>query len=305
MVVYEAPTSPQAQVSAPPRPVYRHTARSTAKVHSRRWARQDAQPATSTPTSSSMIENPHQVIPMHTITAPPWKVPPANTRSADADQLALEQVQPKPITPGVDSRLGPRVSPVKQGNVATPGAGLYGAAPPAGAANIAPVPYTESPTPNASPVKSPDPPLNAEGKDGPNLQPKVLDLSYNNKKMQVYDLKLSNAHGSIEFQGLTDLTKVDIQKTVVLKYLNLDMYPGMEPPPEGEGLNKPATVKLYRCNPCNPAKGDKIVPHDKFERMLKRSIEQSKSEHISYKEESENGVNNGWVWTFRVKNFSR
>ena len=43
-----------------------------------------------------------------------------------------------------------------------------------------------------------------------------LDLSYNNKKMQVYDLKLSNAHGSIEFQGLTDLTKVDIQKVGLL-----------------------------------------------------------------------------------------
>ena len=79
------------------------------------------------------------------------------------------------------------------------------------------------------------------------------------------------------------------------------MYPNESPPPEGEGLNKPATVKLYKVD---PAKDGKRVDPSKYERALMKSLSGGQSKHVSYQLESANGVpvqdehaEHGWVWT--------
>lgn len=136
--------------------------------------------------------------------------------------------------------------------------------------------------------------------DGPVMEVRMpLHSSHNELGPQVWDLHIQNTHGSIFFPGRTDLTKVDLEKAVVLHHLNLDMYPApMQPPPEGEGLNKPAQVKLYHFE---PERGGKQIASDKFERLLKRSLDKTQSKHMSYQKDG----SNGWVWTFNVENFNR
>lgn len=305
--VPQPPVSPP-KITAPPRPVYRHTARSTAKVSSRSWAKPDPQPShNQIGGSTSKV-----VIPMHSkkdhslINSMP---------SADTDRLYAEEqaARKKAEAQGAQDPRLQLVSPEKP--VSTPG-GLYGLA-------LTPVPATATPTTvsQLSPVPSknldttpqrPSPvvqkypanTLNVTGREeaaGPEVE---INPESGNHKLQVYDLRVHNEHGSILFEGMTDLTKVDINEAVSLHHLNLDMYPHGAPP-KGQGLNKPATVKLYQMKPC---KNDKSVAPEKFEKMLKRSLSNTKSEHVSYQEEDEDGQyapggKNGYVWTFKVENF--
>lgn len=296
MPVYEPPTSP-VKVTAPPRPVYRHTARSTAKVQSRKWARQESTQASSVPTASSVVANPNTVIPMNSIKQP------LQTPIFDDRQIAPVS---KASTPGMDPRLEPPPEQQSAAWLASPldsMVGLSAAPTPSPLHTPIHLNHAAAPTganPSPTQLKSPDPPLHMEARRRPNSPLEAVPLqSSHNKLVEVWDLRIHNAHGSIFFAGRTDLTKVDLEKAVVLHHLNLDMYPApMEPPPEGEGLNKPAEVKLYQFK---PEKEKKQIAPEKFERLLKRSLDKTQSKHVSYQEEG----SSGWVWTFAVQNFNR
>ena len=157
----------------------------------------------------------------------------------------------------------------------------------------------------ASPVRCPEPPFDIEGRDTPEGDRHTITLPdpRSNQKLEIWDLHIHNAHGSIEFPGLTDLSKVKVHEAIRCHHLRLELYPDAEElPPEGEGLNKPALIKLYNMD---PKKNDKKVDPEKFERMLKRSLSNPGSEHKSYQEEIVPGGGKGWVWTFSVKNCNR
>jgi len=120
-----------------------------------------------------------------------------------------------------------------------------------------------------------------------------------NKRQIVHDLKVSNNHGSITFAGEVELSKVQVEDVVVLKYQEIEMYPNQNIPAEGTNLNRPARVELYKMTP--ELKGSAVPPY-KYEKMLKKSNSKAGATFISYKDD---GGDKGWVWTFEVKNFNR
>merc|ERR1711871_95878 len=128
---------------------------------------------------------------------------------------------------GQDPRLQQvQVSPEQP--VTTPG-GQFGA--PYGA-SVTPVPANATPSiSRLSPVPSknlgtpqgtspvvlmPAITLNVTGREDPNGDEVDIDTKSGNRKLEVYDLRIHNEHGSIQFEGMTDLTKVDINKAVSL-----------------------------------------------------------------------------------------
>jgi len=262
---------------------------------------------------SSVARNPNSVIPMVPINDPAMF---ASVPSADADQLAMNT--PKPSPGGLDGRLVPLEStPSRQEQdhrnrpVATPTTPGFDTQTPTQAQAAHGTPSTpreqqqqQQPL-EASPVKCPEPPFDVEGRDTSDGDYRVITLptSSSNKKCEVWDLHVHNAHGSIEFPGLTDLAKVNIHEAIRCHHLRLELYPDAEElPAEGEGLNKPAVIKLYNMD---PKKNDKKVDPEKFERMLQRSLGSQGSEHKSYQEEIVPGGGKGWVWTFAVRNCNR
>lgn len=258
-----------------------------------------------------MASNPSAVIPMRS-----FNEPLAPYMAAAAAAAAL----PDASTPAADPRLAPDLSPApKPGEAAPP----EFAAPAATPATQNAVDTTLSPATVPSPATAPEaanellpnPPtplkepssgsLFAEGSETPNGKIEAINLSKlqldGNKKSVFYHLRLHNEHGEIAFDGPTDLSKVDVEKAVELKELSLELYPNSELPKEGEGLNKPATVKLYRMN---PQRKGKPIDRAKFESKMKNSLAGTPSKHVSYLEEFIHGEY-VWVWTFWVKNFNK
>ena len=82
---------------------------------------------------------------------------------------------------------------------------------------------------------------------------------------------------------------------------------------------QPAHLRKHRTHARTRLHGQRLHPGalarqegapEKFERMLKRSLCDVKSSHVSYQEENEagepvQGGSNGFVWTFTVRNFNR
>lgn len=68
----------------------------------------------------------------------------------------------------------------------------------------------------------------------------------------VKDFSVENEHGKIVFDGYTDVRKLDIDSIITIKAKEVVLYPDESTKPEvGMGLNKPATVALYKCFPNN------------------------------------------------------
>lgn len=251
-----------------------------------------------------MVSNPTAVIPMRSFNEP---LAPHMSRRENAQAPPLES----PATPATDPRLAPAPEPTPPpaavaeiaAPTTTPVAAIAGDTTLLSPTSPSPAAVTEQPPNPPTPLKSMPTSLFAEGSETPDGKIEAIDLdkSSSNKKSLVYHLRLHNEHGAIAFDGVTDLSKVDLEKAVELKELSLELYPNMPLPQEGQGLNKPATVKLYRMKPMR--KGKPIDPA-KFEARMKNSLADTPSKHISYMEEFINGEY-VWVWTFWVKNFNK
>jgi len=314
VIAYTPPTSPP-KIAVPPRPVYRHTARSTAKVQTRRWARPDQEGNETNSIQHKNIHNqqPPVVIPMVSIKDPNMF---ASVVSADADQLSIDAQRNR--SGRMDSRLVAVTSP--EGMVpSTPLDNTSNHQTPvvkdkpdnSVRFNTPATPQQqdgqhESTPQKASPVKTPTSDFNIRARDTPEGEIRKVELHEltslsPNHTLLVHDIYIYNAHGSIEFKGPTDLAKVNINKAIRCGHLRLDLYPDVpddEIPPEGEGFNKPATVKLFNVQ---PRINDKRMVPEKFERMLKKSLSGEKSGHISYQEETVPTGAKDYVWTFWTK----
>lgn len=303
VITYPLPVSPP-KVQAPSRPVYRHTARSTAKVQSRRWARTDETPRNDN-AASNTGSSIGSVIPMQSIKDPNLM---ASARSADADELQQYNSMPKDRLVPIESPATPQPpTPFEQEapHSSPQAGGLYGAANLEASAFggaqqaqvLRPSPQALPVTPcEATPVKRPYVDLDIRGAKERNGSLDKIDVTQQlpNQKQEFWDLEVSNPFGSIQFDGVTDISKIDFEKDLVLKHCTLNLYPDGQPPRVGEGLNKPATVKLYNVK---PERGGKQIDPKKYENALRKSLSGGPSEHLRYEEHD---AVQGWVWTFKM-----
>mmetsp|Transcript_3552 Transcript_3552/g.7615 ORF Transcript_3552/g.7615 Transcript_3552/m.7615 type:complete len:757 (+) Transcript_3552:1616-3886(+) len=127
------------------------------------------------------------------------------------------------------------------------------------------------------------------------LRPSLVELA----RMTTLELKrvsnfaVYNEHGMIEFEGITDVTLLDLDRIVRIDAKTVVVYPDdseIAKPKVGQGLNKAAKVTLYNCKPKNSRSF--VGFYDK----LQKYCELHECELINY--DSETGK-----WEFRVKHF--
>jgi len=111
----------------------------------------------------------------------------------------------------------------------------------------------------------------------------------------VWNLSVSNEHGSIQLCQSVALSEAvkDLKKTLLLTPKQLELFPaGTAKPAKGEGLNQEMVCQLYHMSPVSQKTG-KALDAGKYSRMLQRVDPQA---FVSYKEEE----HHGWCWSFRV-----
>jgi len=130
---------------------------------------------------------------------------------------------------------------------------------------------------------------------GYSLKPSNIELA----RMTLEQLKavpnftVQNQHGKIEFEGLTDVSKLDIDQIVQIEANSVCVYPDnseVMKPKDGHGLNKPARVTLYNCKP------KKAIPPEEFLEKIRKYCKDRDCEFVSYNSSS-------GTWEFRVKHF--
>eukprot|EP00347_Sterkiella_histriomuscorum_P012284 403369179 len=154
-------------------------------------------------------------------------------------------------------------------------------------------------------------------KAGYQISPDMSDLSRMTlmQLQRVPDFTISNQHGSITFEGETDLTQVDLEDVVTISKRAVEVYGDDQAhlsdkasenvqsdgtnrlsmrrsgkPPLGEKLNKKAVITLYDIN---VKKGDSLEEKAK---ILEERALQMQGEHLSYDVENK-------IWKFRVFHF--
>jgi hypothetical protein len=130
---------------------------------------------------------------------------------------------------------------------------------------------------------------------GYSLQPSNIDLARMtlDQLRSVENFTVQNQHGKIEFEGTTDVTRLDIDQIVQIEASSVCVYPDevdVPKPKEGHGLNKPAKVTLYNCKPKKP------IPTEQFIAKIKKYCTERACEFISYNPGS-------GTWSFKVKHF--
>eukprot|EP01038_Epipyxis_sp_PR26KG_P004128 gene4128-5882_t len=101
--------------------------------------------------------------------------------------------------------------------------------------------------------------------------------------------------GTIEWEGLTDVRGLDLDKIVVIDNKEVAVYENVQEPEVGYGLNKPAKVTLYNIF---PKQGASLTIQQQYAKKLQQFCEKKDADFIEY--DLENGK-----WTFIVKHFSR
>jgi hypothetical protein len=130
---------------------------------------------------------------------------------------------------------------------------------------------------------------------GYSLQPSNIELARmtTDQLQNVANFTVMNQHGQIEFEGLTDVTRLDIDQILQIEASSVCVYPDnseVTKPKLGKGLNKPAKVTLYNCKP------KKATPVEEFLAKIKKYCDDRDCEFISYTATS-------GTWVFRVKHF--
>ncbi len=101
--------------------------------------------------------------------------------------------------------------------------------------------------------------------------------------------------GRIEWEGETDVRGLDLDIVVRIDNKEVFVYEGVEDPPLGHGLNKPAVITLERVFPKSSASDEKKRG---FVRKLEDFCVANDAEFLSYEPGS-------GQWVFAVKHFSR
>ena len=88
--------------------------------------------------------------------------------------------------------------------------------------------------------------------------------------MEIEGFSIRNKHGMIEFEGLTDVTYLNLDKLVDIDQNVIEVYPeNVKKPPLGKKLNKSAILTFNKC------RYSKKVSHKKvFEKLLKKANDQ-------------------------------
>merc|ERR1712187_783340 len=130
------------------------------------------------------------------------------------------------------------------------------------------------------------------------IEPDLTKLS-RDALQQVEDLVVCRPDiGSIMFHGLTDCRDLDIPPLVHLDIGEVLVYPMQgTKPPEGQGLNKRATVTMFQCWPPN-GRGHLEDPraHEKYRGKIQQMTEEKRATFIDY--DCKTGV-----WKFQVEHF--
>jgi hypothetical protein len=130
------------------------------------------------------------------------------------------------------------------------------------------------------------------------IEPDLQKLS-SEELRKVSDLAVCKTDvGSILFHGITDCTGLDIPSLVHLDVGEVLVYPVQgTKPPEGQGLNKRATVTMYQCWPPN-GRGHLEDPRaqDKYRGKIQQMTEEKRATFIDY--DCSTGV-----WKFQVEHF--
>lgn len=117
----------------------------------------------------------------------------------------------------------------------------------------------------------------------------------------VHGFSVQNAHGKVTWEGPTDVRGLDLDRLVEIKKKVVAVYPEDEDaaqgheslkPPEGHGLNKPATITLFR-----------VVSSKKSPEQYKEELRAlvHKWDGATFEDYD---VHTG-AWTFRVAHFSK
>lgn len=118
----------------------------------------------------------------------------------------------------------------------------------------------------------------------------TLSAMDENELEAVHDFTIENEHGKIIFEGMTNVKGLDLDEIVAIEKKQVFVYPeGSAVPPIGNGLNRPATIHLYRCFPTNKPKED-------VQKKLEKVARKQGAVHVDYDEEQ-------GTWIFRVNHF--
>lgn len=287
-----------------PRPVYRQAPRSSTKVQPRSWTRAETavtprQAMPGTPGGSvraAQQESNRQPIantvrPVSSTIKPPAPFPSSIKPPAPDFGAAVD----KPLG---RSELSPSADPAARSSIeetqpASPTKQLQ-----------SPGRHQERPQ-----LSVPDYLLEFKQSEDSDLRVSEELIDSGNQRTVVFDPRVSNEHGCIQFHGKVDLSKVSIGKVVRLQYQEIEMYPDQDVPKVGEGLNTQATVQLYKMNPTYTSKKNGEIKSgpaavDKYKKMLEKTCKNLPgAEFVSYEEAD--ASERGWIWTFKMENFNR
>ena len=82
-----------------------------------------------------------------------------------------------------------------------------------------------------------------------------------------------NEHGRIDFEGLTNLTNLNLDQIVSIGEKSITVYQNGDldfKPAIGQGLNKPAVLRLYNCFPGENAKSMTDEEHSLYLASLQK-----------------------------------
>jgi len=104
--------------------------------------------------------------------------------------------------------------------------------------------------------------------------------------------------GRIQFPGHTDCSNLDFDRILRLEVGQVLVYPeGCAKPDVGVGLNKPALVTMYKCNPPSGGKLLKdIKAQERYKQKIKEMTERKSAKFVEY--DCKTGI-----WIFSVDHF--
>jgi hypothetical protein len=119
---------------------------------------------------------------------------------------------------------------------------------------------------------------------------------------RVRNFRIGCPFGEVEFYGDVDLRDLDLDSIIRFEPKTVTVYPDDGPipkPPEGQGLNRAARIRLFHCFPIDPAtkmpKKD-AISLEKFRKRVERTAESLGAKFVSYN--SKTGE-----WVFEVPHF--
>lgn len=159
-----------------------------------------------------------------------------------------------------------------------------------------------SPRPQMAPAAPAQPAKHNEALGGLEVVPDVFSMPFAELR-HVRDLTIRRPNvGEVTFHGEIDLTQdlrvlEDLPSIVRLEVGEVVLYPtpGMKPP-EGEGLNRPATVTLFGCMPPNNGDFPDAASRARYRDRIAHMTEQKGARFVDY--DCDRGT-----WRFRVDHF--